>query len=39
MAGIQIRIVSGAEVSLVWAMEASDEQLALATSTRAAPTC
>ena len=30
-AGIDIRIVSGAEVSLVWALEASDEQLALAT--------
>lgn len=29
--GIEIRIVSGAEVSLVWALEASDEQLALAT--------
>ena len=29
--GIDIRIVSGAEVSLVWALEASDEQLALAT--------
>ena len=31
MAGIEIRIVSGAEVSLVWALEASDEQLTLAT--------
>ena len=31
MAGIPIHIVSGAEVSLVWALEASDEQLALAT--------
>ncbi len=31
LAGIDIRIVSGAEVSLVWALEASDEQLALAT--------
>jgi protein-tyrosine phosphatase len=31
MAGIDIRIVSGAEVSLLWALEASDEQLALAT--------
>lgn len=31
MAGIDIRIVSGAEVSLVWALEATDEQLALAT--------
>ena len=31
MAGIDIRIISGAEVSLVWALEASDEQLALAT--------
>ena len=30
-AGIDIRIVSGAEVSLVWALEASDDQLALAT--------
>jgi protein-tyrosine phosphatase len=29
--GIEIRIVCGAEVSLVWALEASDEQLALAT--------
>ena len=29
--GTEIRIVSGAEVSLVWALEASDEQLALAT--------
>jgi protein-tyrosine phosphatase len=29
--GIEIRIVSGAEVSLVWALEADDEQLALAT--------
>lgn len=29
--GIEIRIVSGAEVSLVWALEASDDQLALAT--------
>jgi protein-tyrosine phosphatase len=29
--GIELRIVSGAEVSLVWALEASDEQLALAT--------
>jgi protein-tyrosine phosphatase len=29
--GIDIRIVSGAEVSLVWALEASDDQLALAT--------
>lgn len=28
--GIDIRIVSGAEVSLVWALEASDDQLALA---------
>jgi protein-tyrosine phosphatase len=28
---IEIRIVSGAEVSLVWALEASDAQLALAT--------
>ena len=31
MAGIDIRIISGAEVSLLWALEASDEQLALAT--------
>jgi protein-tyrosine phosphatase len=31
MAGIEIRIVSGAEVSLMWALEASDEQLTLAT--------
>jgi protein-tyrosine phosphatase len=30
-AGIEIRIVSGAEVSLVWALEATDAQLALAT--------
>jgi protein-tyrosine phosphatase len=29
--GIEIRIECGAEVSLVWALEASDEQLALAT--------
>lgn len=29
--GIDIRIVSGAEVSLVWALDASDDQLALAT--------
>ena len=28
---IEIRIVSGAEVSLVWALDATDEQLALAT--------
>lgn len=31
MAGIEIQVVSGAEVSLVWALEASEEQLALAT--------
>jgi protein-tyrosine phosphatase len=31
MAGIPIRVVSGAEVSLVWALEAGDDQLALAT--------
>jgi protein-tyrosine phosphatase len=31
MAGIEIRVVSGAEVSLAWALEASDEELALAT--------
>jgi protein-tyrosine phosphatase len=31
MAGIDIQIVPGAEVSLVWALEATDEQLALAT--------
>jgi protein-tyrosine phosphatase len=29
--GVPIRIVCGAEVSLVWALDASDEQLALAT--------
>lgn len=29
--GIEIRVVSGAEVSLVWALEASDEELRLAT--------
>ncbi|HEY1515333.1 MAG TPA: CpsB/CapC family capsule biosynthesis tyrosine phosphatase [Solirubrobacteraceae bacterium] len=29
--GVEIRIVSGAEVSLVWALEARDEELALAT--------
>jgi protein-tyrosine phosphatase len=29
--GIELRIVCGAEVSLVWALEASDDQLALAT--------
>jgi protein-tyrosine phosphatase len=29
--GIEIRLVSGAEVSLVWALEASDEELRLAT--------
>jgi protein-tyrosine phosphatase len=31
LAGLDIQIVSGAEVSLVWALEATDEQLALAT--------
>jgi protein-tyrosine phosphatase len=31
MAGIDIQVVSGAEVSLVWALDASDEELVLAT--------
>jgi protein-tyrosine phosphatase len=37
--GIEIRLVSGAEVSLVFALEASDEALTFATYDQRAPIC